>query len=450
MTFNIEWGGDNISFDKVVEAIRAAEADVVGIQEPLGNLRRLAGELGWYHDEPSYAISKYPLLPAPHADGRYVFVELRPGQVVALANVHLPSDPEGPAMVRDGATPEAVLEVERSVRLPEILPYLDSLAALPGNSIPVFLTGDFNAPSHSDWTEATVGARPFLRYPLDWPVSRAVAAAGFRDAWREAHPDPKRDPGLTWWARRPPLAAYAPGPNDPEQRIDFVWFAGDVELVSSELVGETGFPGVSISVDPWPSDHRAVVSAFVVNPADVPPLLAARQRVYRVGDDIEIVYRQAGGSAIRLNAAVIVDAVAGDGDFRIASDRLLPGRYALQMEGPDGESLEYDFWLQAADAVPAVSVEGDVFDAGEAIPVTWQNGPGFRNDYLSVAKQGTVADYDGGDAWAYIDALPEGRIELAAATVDSGWPLPPGDYVVRLVEDDGNEVLAESAVFTVR
>lgn len=33
MTLNIELGGVKISFDKAVEAIRAAKADVVGIQE---------------------------------------------------------------------------------------------------------------------------------------------------------------------------------------------------------------------------------------------------------------------------------------------------------------------------------------------------------------------------------------------------------------------------------
>ena len=48
MTFNIEWGGANISFDNVVEAIRLSDADIVGIQEAEGNLPRLAAELGWH------------------------------------------------------------------------------------------------------------------------------------------------------------------------------------------------------------------------------------------------------------------------------------------------------------------------------------------------------------------------------------------------------------------
>lgn len=46
MSFNIEWGGTNISFDNVVEAIRVARADIVGIQEADGNLQRLVNITG--------------------------------------------------------------------------------------------------------------------------------------------------------------------------------------------------------------------------------------------------------------------------------------------------------------------------------------------------------------------------------------------------------------------
>ena len=95
MTFNIEWGGTNISFDNVVEAIRLADAEIVGIQEAEGNLARLAAELGWHYDLQNYTIARYPILDPPNANRLFVYVEVRPGEVVALANVHLPSDPSG-------------------------------------------------------------------------------------------------------------------------------------------------------------------------------------------------------------------------------------------------------------------------------------------------------------------------------------------------------------------
>jgi endonuclease/exonuclease/phosphatase family metal-dependent hydrolase len=46
MTFNVWYGGGQVEFDRVGQAIRAAGADVVGIQEPEGNLRRIADAAG--------------------------------------------------------------------------------------------------------------------------------------------------------------------------------------------------------------------------------------------------------------------------------------------------------------------------------------------------------------------------------------------------------------------
>ena len=62
MTFNIEWGGKHVSFDNVVEAIRIARPDVVGVQEAEGNLEELANALGWHFDERNYVISRFPLI----------------------------------------------------------------------------------------------------------------------------------------------------------------------------------------------------------------------------------------------------------------------------------------------------------------------------------------------------------------------------------------------------
>jgi len=62
----------------------------------------------------------------------------------------------------------------------------------------VVLTGDFNAPSHLDWTEATraqhcdIGA-------VAWPVEQA----GLVDTYRAVHADPAADAGNTWSPIRP-------------------------------------------------------------------------------------------------------------------------------------------------------------------------------------------------------------------------------------------------------
>ena len=160
MVFNIENGGTQVSFAKVAQAIKKSGADVAGIEEACGHMPRLARLLGWpYYDRRLQIVSRYPLVDPPGGNGVYTFVQLAPGQVVAMENVHLPSAPYGPNWVRDGKTRAQVLAMERRVRLPAIQ---DQLAALPGlaaQDIPVFLTGDFNAPSWRDWTKACVGTR---------------------------------------------------------------------------------------------------------------------------------------------------------------------------------------------------------------------------------------------------------------------------------------------------
>ena len=454
MTFNIEWGGANISFDNVVEAIRISDADIVGIQEAEGNLSRLAAELGWHYDLQNYAISKFPILNPPNANRLFVYVEVRPGQAVALANVHLPSDPSGTELIRDGGSLEEVIELESTVRLEWLIPYLDVLEPAVQSNIPVFLTGDFNAPSHTDWKAGMVGARPFLKYPVDWPVSRAVVNAGFEDSWRVAHPNPETDPGLTWWAARPPLENYAPGENDPQDRIDFVWFAGPAKVVSSELVGEAGAENVTLSVSPWPSDHRAVVSTFLLTPAPMPRLVSPGRRIFDLDDDVVISYRHAPDSIIEIAGGHGKETVSGNGELRWQAGTFPAGHYNVALRTPGNETLGSDFWVVDSNATPTVAVSRDFFGVAETIEIDWQNGPGNRNDYLGIYGVGVKPDYDpdydGGLTWLYVNALPEGSIRLDAASSEVVWPLPPGKYVARLMKDDGYEVLAESKPFEIQ
>ena len=104
LTYNIENGGAQVSFDKTVEVIKKSGADVVGLQEAWGNTGRLAKEVGWeYYDPRQHIISRFPLLEAPDSEGLYLLIEVKPGKFVAMANVHLPDEPYGPDMVRAGS-----------------------------------------------------------------------------------------------------------------------------------------------------------------------------------------------------------------------------------------------------------------------------------------------------------------------------------------------------------
>jgi endonuclease/exonuclease/phosphatase family metal-dependent hydrolase len=203
MEFNIEYGGTQVSFAKVAEAVKKASPDVVGLEEAETNTARLAKLAGYpYYSAGLQIVSKYPILEPSGAGGAYALIEVRPGRVVAISNVHLPSAPYGPNWIRDGKSAEQVIALENRVRVPAIQTQLTVLPPLAQQGIPVFVTGDFNAPSHLDYTAAAVGTRKEVKYVVDWPVSQAMADAGFRDSYRDAHPDPVKDTGLTWWASR--------------------------------------------------------------------------------------------------------------------------------------------------------------------------------------------------------------------------------------------------------
>jgi endonuclease/exonuclease/phosphatase family metal-dependent hydrolase len=461
MSFNIEWGGAHVRFASVADAIRASGADIVGVQEAEGNLERLATDLGWHYNLRNYVVSSYHIIDPPEADGKYVYVEIRPGRVVALANVHLPSDPYGPDWIRNHRAPEEVLDLERRVRLPKIEPYLGVLRALHESGVPVFLTGDFNAPSHTDWTQAVVGTRPFVAYAFDWPVSRAVVGAGFRDSFRDVHPDPLTHPGLTWWAKRQRIRDYNPGDADPQDRIDFLWYAGPARVTGSQIVGEAGAAGVSIAVMPWPSDHRGVVSSFEVIPAPLPAFVAARRRVYRSGEKIRIAYCAPDLDAGSIGVARSVEgeaapprrsvAIALEQDsLELPGEAFPAGRYDVALRDASGHVIRRnEFWVVDPAVAPAVELVGSRFARGEPLQIRWQNGPGNRNDWLGVFDAGAPRNAQDVLTWGYVRARSSGALALGAPTAESGWPLPPGRYVVRLLKDDAFELLAESSPFTV-
>src|ERR1700693_3263983 len=102
-----------------------------------------------------------------------------------------------------------VVAMEKRVRLPGVADQIAAAGPLQQQGIPVFLTGDFNSPSLHDWTASAIKSWKFRAYPVSWPVTGAVEAAGFKDSYRTVHPDPVADPGITWPVKRP-LAGWNP------------------------------------------------------------------------------------------------------------------------------------------------------------------------------------------------------------------------------------------------
>lgn len=458
MTFNVWLGGVQVDFAQIVAAIQAADADVVGLQEAEGHTRQIAAALGWaYADERMQVISRYPLVDPPGANGLYTFIAPRPGQAIAIANVHLTSDPYGPDAVLAGSTPEEVQTIEEETRLPGLEAQLTRLPELIAAGISVFFTGDFNTPSHLDGQCCTRRTGGAIDSPLVWPVGKALADVGFVDSFRTAHPDATARPGLTWTPGYPHPFVAAEVPND---RIDWVLAAGEVEVLASEVVGEAGNSDVDIAVMPYPSDHRGVVSTFRVMPGESPLLVAVSQRAFDLGDEIVVRYHAPGdeGDRVVLVAAggdAAADAIMSlpprealqDGVVVFGSGTLAPGGYeAVLLGADDGELARIPFQVRVPGAAPTVTPDKPVYTAGAPIAIRWENAPGNKWDWIGVYAAGDpdLYNYLG---FLYTDAALAGTVTFDETAF--GAALPPGDYVARLMRDDGYVMLAQ-APFTVR
>ncbi|MFB3737498.1 MAG: endonuclease/exonuclease/phosphatase family protein [Candidatus Velamenicoccus archaeovorus] len=453
---NVEYGGFHVSFDATVRVIRKAGADVVALEEAQGRTALLARRTGMpYFSRRLQILSRYPLIDPPGGDGRYLFVQVGPGQVVAIQNVHLPSNPYGPFWAQHGRTRREVLDLERRLRLPAIRPTLAAAREVIAQGIPVVLTGDFNSPSWRDWTERTVGTRPQIRFPVRWPVSLAVERAGFRDAWRQVHPNPLRFPGITWPAARPDIPGWDPGPNAPADRIDLMYAAGDIRATSAVTIGERGVPGIDLTVSPWPTDHRSVAITFRVTPGTEPPLVAVEQPLVTIGHDLDVVFHTSGAPGQRVAVVPaggdpIVEGIAQqpagpgpDGTLAFPTGGMAAGAYEAVLVDGTTELARIPFWLKQAGAGPEISTGMDTYTEGEPIDVSWSNARGERWDWIGVYRRHAdprVAYYL---TWVYTGATVAGSATLDRSA-NGPWPLAPGRYTVYLLRDDGYHALASA------
>jgi endonuclease/exonuclease/phosphatase family metal-dependent hydrolase len=456
MTFNIggdEWGGDftppwsrstRPKLEDVAKAILAAHADVVGVQEPYGRMLLLARMLGpgWYAAPRLHTLSRFPILEPPGANGVWGWLELQPGRMMALFNTHLPSGLYGPGRVRHGVSRVRVVAGEKEERVPWMRPILAAAKPLIAAGVPTVVTGDFNSPSWRDWTPAVARARG-LPYSVRWPVSVDVEDAGFRDSYRQVHPDPLASPGITWTTGYP---GPPPGPRQINDRIDFIWDAGAIRAVGSQVIGDPGSRYTDIAVSPWVSDHRAVVSTLAVRPVDPAPLIALPTARITQGTRLEVRFHTSGGgflvAVVRHGAALsgrLLAAPAGpgaDGALLLATQALAPGSYDTVLLSPGGRSLgRLEFAVVARGARTVVSVPASV-GVGAPIPVGVTNGTGNRYDWLAVIR-GTrsplVAPYL---RWRYTGAMVNGSTTLDP-TAGGNPPLPAGHYAVWFCLDDG-------------
>jgi endonuclease/exonuclease/phosphatase family metal-dependent hydrolase len=284
MSFNLWHGGDagKQPLEQTIEVIKQSRADIVGLQETAGNApegeprpdraAEIAHGLGWHYvdqGERTGIISRFSIVATtPRKWGARL--ELPSGRQLYMFNAHLAHAPYQPYQLLDipyeGApflrTAEQAVRAARDARGAQVERLLAEVRAVATEGLPMFVTGDFNEPSHRDWTTAAAEAG---QCPLcvEWPSTKTVEDAGFVDAFRAVHPDPIQHPGRTWTP-----TTKVSDPNDRHDRIDFVFVHGTAAQIKSvKLVGESQ-EFADIIVEPYPSDHRAVAAEIQLAPSE--------------------------------------------------------------------------------------------------------------------------------------------------------------------------------------
>ncbi len=260
MNYNIWHGGNETGKDvgpqRIVDVIRSSGADIISMQETYGSGPRIADALGYYfylRSSNLSIMSRYPITGNSAKEKRHsttaaLILKSDNNQKIAFFTNWLSYPFDYWDMMEKHQpiqldTLLAGMEKANTARLRSILqviqPYTDG-----AEEIPVIFCGDFNSGSHLDWIPA---ARQFNNgYVVPFPASLAMEGAGYKDAFRQVHPDPVKERGITWSPQFP---------NAFKDRIDYIYYKGP-KLRPLKAWTITTHPVR------YPSDHAAVVAEF--------------------------------------------------------------------------------------------------------------------------------------------------------------------------------------------
>ncbi|TLG94108.1 hypothetical protein FEM54_00740 [Pseudomonas edaphica] len=301
--------------EKLTETVIKAPLDILGVDSKSsivgdeGRVKDLVSYLNKHSTDGVYqyvmkgttaTISKYALLEtkANGAGGTSSILDLdKSGDVskgdVHLDSVHLPAEsyaawlPRG--LVQQGyesklGTPITNLQAIRDLNIAsERAHKMSEVIANHKKNYPDLVhivTGDFNEPSHQDWTQATKDLYGHNGVVYPWDTTKKLTDAGYSDTFREIYPDPVKNPGMTW-SSQVAGGSFKGSPADDRDRIDFTFVKSGKELdakaLSANLVGnESYYVGgklvekggsqndtiLSDEMSKWPSDHKGLLVKF--------------------------------------------------------------------------------------------------------------------------------------------------------------------------------------------
>ena len=265
LTWNIWHGGHRygkeVGLQRVIETIKSTNADLIGLIETYGSGEEIADALGYYFyliSSNLSVMSRYPITETITEFKPFNFggVKLNIGRSKELVFfdtwLHYLPDYSN-SIIKENKTPKDLIADEEETRYGEIKEILKNITQYLKNSdeIPVIMVGDFNMGSHLDWTREAKD----IHYGkiVEWPESKAMSQAGFKDSYRELHINPLLDQGFTWT----PRAATSSDKYGLRDRIDYIYYRGKgLNPIESKVIDYHPIM--------FPSDHAAVLTVFQI------------------------------------------------------------------------------------------------------------------------------------------------------------------------------------------
>lgn len=250
--------GKNVGVKRVIETIKDAQPDVIGLIETYGSGEIIADSLGYHFYLVSSNLSimsRFPITETVKAFRPFNFggavLNLGNGKECTFLDTwlhYLPGNNFN--IINKEISPKELVKAEGKTRHSEIKSILKEIKPILANSnkSPVIMLGDFNTGSHLDWTESAKGIH--YEYVVQWPVSIEMKKAGFTDSFRELNIDPLLDPGMTWT----PRAATSSKKYGLRDRIDYIYYKGNIKAIESKVIDYHPIM--------FPSDHAAVITVF--------------------------------------------------------------------------------------------------------------------------------------------------------------------------------------------
>ena len=270
MTFNT-WYSAQYGYgglERVAEIIANLNIDIIGFQETNPNsiieIKSLLSNFEGYeqlYSTPSESnisiISRFPIIETYDYNLYGIGADLLISNTdtIKFVSSHLTAYPYGPYDLYEGILVEEVINNELSTRYLENLEIYNQIINNPLNNphLPVIYVGDHNTPSLLDWGNNNINQN--FGFEIDWPVSEFLLNNGFYDSYREVHPYINDNIGLTWSSGYPKNVFDS---WDIHDRIDMIYFKhGHIQNIHS-------LESYIYDCDPWPSDHRAVITEFAI------------------------------------------------------------------------------------------------------------------------------------------------------------------------------------------